>query len=393
MRNQRGMIFLMSLGVIVIFTVTGATMLMRSLSEARLSERSRNQIVALHIADAGVDQSIRNLRTPSDTTDDLTTGTFSTGSFTIESQTLIAANTWRAISRGASDQDPGYPRRIESVMKIVPQSVFQFALFGDQQVNVSGNALTDSYNSAAGPYDEDNPNHNGDVGTNATGSGGVSVGGSIFVDGQVAIGPGVTDPVSVVTGYDPAFITGGTDPPSDTQDVVGQSATFPMPPVIVPGGLACSDLNVGSNVTPTLSPTGGQNGDGVYCYRDLTLQGGGTLTASGKVTVYITGLYTAKGNSLTGVPANPAWMLVKMAPTSDATIEQGTMTGSTGFYGAMYAPDSTINITGNAEVYGSIIAERINVTGSAVIHYDESLSTNTDIANTYKASVVSWREL
>ena len=82
-----------------------------------------------------------------------------------------------------------------------------------------------------------------------------------------------------------------------------------------------------------------------------------------------------------------------MAPTGDATIEQGTMTGSTGFYGALYAPDSTINVTGNAEVFGSIIAERINVSGSAAIHYDESLQTVTQVSNLYQTSVISWREL
>ncbi|MBI4342235.1 MAG: hypothetical protein HY599_02585 [Candidatus Omnitrophica bacterium] len=386
MHNQRGMVFLMSMGVIVLFTVAGASMLLRSLSEARLSERSRNQVSALHLADAGVDQAAVNLRTPTDAIDDVLTRTFSTGSFQLDPAVSIGADTWRVESHGTSDQDTGYPRHVEAVFRLTPQSVFQFALFGDQQVNVSGSAVTDSYDSSAGAYDPDDPSHNGDVGTNATNSGGVTVNGSIFVDGQVAVGPDVSDPVSVVTGYDPAFITGGTDPPSDTQDVVAQGVSFPMPSVVVPVGLTCNDFEVSSNDTVTLPP-------GTYCYQNLTLQGGGTLTASGDVTIYITGLYIARGNSTTGVPSNPKSMLIMMAPTGDATIEQGTITGSTGFYGALYAPDSTINVTGNAEVYGSIIAERVNVSGSAAIHYDESLQTVTQISNLHKVAVVSWREL
>ena len=77
------------------------------------------------------------------------------------------------------------------------------------------------------------------------------------------------------------------------------------------------------------------------------------------------------------------------------------MTGSTKFYGALYGPNSTINIQGNAEVYGSIVARTVNVTGSAIVHYDEALADcngptppqSCGVNNLYKATTVSWREL
>jgi len=155
---------------------------------------------------------------------------------------------------------------------------------------------------------------------------------------------------------------------------------------VVPSGLTCSDYTVGGNSTITLAP-------GTYCYSSLTLQGGGTLTASGPVTIYLTGALVAKGNSSVGVVSDPTKMMFLMASGGAATLEQGTITGSTNFYGGLYGPDATINITGNAAVYGSIVANRVNLTGSAEIHYDQALTNNTQVSNLYKTSLKYWRKL
>ena len=159
-----------------------------------------------------------------------------------------------------------------------------------------------------------------------------------------------------------------------------------MPPVVVPETLTCSDLTVSSNDTVTLTP-------GTHCYRHLTIQGGGTLTAAGSVTVYLTGELIAQGNSTFGVPSDPRQMVVLMSAAADATLEQGTLTGSTGFYGGLYAPDSTITISGNAEIFGSVVAGRVDVTGSAYVHYDEALTDVTQVSNLYAAALSSWREV
>jgi hypothetical protein len=224
------------------------------------------------------------------------------------------------------------------------------------------------------------------VGTNAITPGGITVSGSIFIEGQVAVGPNVPDPTSVVTGYTPAFITGNPK-------VVSQSSAFPMPPVTVPAGLTCSDLTIQGNTTTTLSPTGGPLGNGTYCYGNLTLSGGSTLTASGSVTVYLTGQLVASGNSTVGVPTTPKNMLFLMDSTAGASLQDGTISGSTKFYGAVYGPPATIPISGNADVYGSIIGKQINVTGSATVHYDEGLTDLTTVSNIYQRTVVSWRDL
>ena len=116
--------------------------------------------------------------------------------------------------------------------------------------------------------------------------------------------------------------------------------------------------------------------------------------SSGPVTVYMTGTLIARGNSTTiGSSSNPKDMLFKMSPSSQAIVEDADLAGTTKFYGAMYGPNADIDIHGNAEIFGSIIARTVNVTGNAWIHYDEGLADLLTVANTYTRQVISWREL
>lgn len=375
------------LAVVAFLLIAAISLLMRGVWQTNAGIRTIDSSSAFQLAEAAVDQAARNLRT-ADAADDVLAGTLATGTFAIEAQTPIAATRYQVIGRGTSQQ---LSRRLEAVFELTPQSAFQFAVFGSQQVNVSGHAIVDSYDSRLGLYNNSpgpghNAGHDGDVGTNATTAGGIAVSGSIFVDGQLAVGAGVADPASVVTGYNPAFITGGTSPPSNTQDVVAQDTVFPMSAVTPPLGMPCPDFTATGNQTTTLAP-------GTYCYRNLTIQGHATLTASGKVTIYLTGSLSAKGNSTIGIQDDPTKMLFLMGSSSEATLEEGTITGSNIFYGAVYGPQSTINITGNAEVFGSIIARTVNVTGSASLHDDVALSETDDVINRFTVARRAWREL
>lgn len=388
MRN-RGFALIASMSLLVFFTLATVSVMIRGLWQSGASIRIYNRSGALYLADAAADQAARNLVT-ADTTDDIVTSTMASGTFAIDPPQALAGSLYRVTARGTSGSEQ---RQVEVVFRLTPQSIFQYALFGHQNITIGGNAVTDSYNSSNGAYDENTAGHNGDIGTNATTAGGIAVSGSIFVDGQVAVGSTAATPQSVVTGYDPAFITGGTSPPSDTQDVVAQPNPFPMPAVTVPAGITCSNQTIQGNTTTTLSPTGGPLGNGVYCYENLTIQGNADLTASGAVTIYITGQLTAQGNSLVGVPTNPKQMVILMTSTADATLEQGTLQGNTEFYGALYAPQSTITISGNAGIFGSVIAQAVNVTGNAAIHYDESMDEVTQASNTFTTTRIAWREL
>ncbi len=383
-QRRAGVVLFFSVGTVLVLGALGATLLMQSLQESSLARRSAAQQGAFFLAETGVDQALINLRTPTDAFDDVLTGTLSTGTFTVDSPPeALGSQRWKVTTRGFSVTEQ---RWMEAVVQSAPKSVFEFAVFGENRVSVSGSVITDSYDSRLGLYDPSAHQHQGNVGTGATSVGGMSVSGSIFVDGQLAVGYNVQDPQSVVTGFDPAFVTGGTSPPTDTQDVVSLAQPFPIPAVIVPEGMTCADFTVTGNTTVTLTL-------GTYCYDDLTLQGGGTLTASDAVTIYLTGTFTASGNSSFGVVQDPRKMVMLMTSSAGATLGQGTLTGSTDFYGALYGPNARIDIRGNAKIFGSVIAEEVMVSGSAELHYDHALTDLTEVSNGNRTTLVSSREL
>jgi hypothetical protein len=168
---------------------------------------------------------------------------------------------------------------------------------------------------------------------------------------------------------------------------VSQSVAMPMPAVVIPGNLTCTDLTVNSNQSYVLSSAGGP-----YCFNNLVVLGGAELTTDGPVKVYVTNYFHATGNTTIGVPSHPSYLTMLLTAASQASID-GSMGGTTEFYGGMYAPNAHIDIGGNAEVYGSVIAQEVVTSGTPHIHYDESLGDLMDPIGLYKVKVLSWREL
>lgn len=372
--GERGIYYIVALGTLVFLLVTGATLFMQGMHQILQSERSGDRHAALHLAEAAVDEAISNLK--SSVSADLPVTSLGAGTYWAEVETL-GGGRYRITAHGVTNNDQA---NLEVVVGVSPLSVFQFALFGAQSVNVSGSAITDSYDSRQGSYASQVPGEGGDVGTNAVLPGGVTVSGGIAINGQIAVGPNVSPPESVVKGLENVLVTG-------EQKVVSQSAAFPMPAVTVPSTLTCNNFKVAGNTTITLS-----SATGTYCFDELTIEGGGTLTADGPVTVYLTGELHTSGNTVVGVSADPTTMQFLVASTGGATLE-GTITGSAEFYGVLYGPQADITITGNAEVYGSVIANIVSLSGSAELHYDEAVSQLTEISNSSKAVILSWREL
>ena len=377
--GRRGIVYVVSLGLAVLLSVFGATLLLRSVSELGQSTRFTIQTAALHHAEAAVDQAIRNLR--NGTSSNISTTTLPGGTYWAELAPL-GTQMQRITAHGSAGSDQ---RNLDVIIKLTPESVFQYALFGDQKIVVSGSADTDSYDSRLpGGYSSQTAGGNGGAGTNATSSGGVTVSGSVGINGQVVVGPtGNPNSVVTITGGGGITITGNPK-------IVAQSQALPLASVKVPEELTCNDYTVSDDTTITLS-----SDQGTYCFRNLTVSGGGTLTADGPVTVYLTGELRASGNTLIGVVNNPRTMLFLVAAAAGTTLGTtggGSITGNSTFYGALYGPGAEFDVTGSAEIFGSVIAKRVDLSGSAKIHYDEALTT-LPVGSTYQTSIVLWREI
>ena len=115
-------------------------------------------------------------------------------------------------------------------------------------------------------------------------------------------------------------------------------------------------------VSVTLSP-------GTYYFSKLTLTGGSTLRTSGRTIIYVTGDVDMSGGSFANLTLQPSNL--ELYPMGTKCVISGTSE----FYGLVYAPNSIVSRSGGSHFYGAIIAGTLALSGSGGIHVDESLDT------------------
>jgi hypothetical protein len=109
---------------------------------------------------------------------------------------------------------------------------------------------------------------------------------------------------------------------------------------------------------------------GSYCLHSVTISGNGQLKVSGQVELRLTGLLTASGNAVVNTSKLPGNLQVSL---SHAGLIGVTLTGNSTSYLSLYAPDTTITVSGQSELYGAALGKAIALGGT--IHQDTSLRT------------------
>jgi hypothetical protein len=104
-----------------------------------------------------------------------------------------------------------------------PVPGFKYAAFGNQSMQVNGGASTNSYDSSAGTYAQTNSLSGGNLGTNATSNGAISVNGGSIVSGNIDIGFGGNPNTGITVGNN-----------SSVQSKSSLSAPITLTPVTVP---------------------------------------------------------------------------------------------------------------------------------------------------------------
>jgi hypothetical protein len=106
---------------------------------------------------------------------------------------------------------------------------------------------------------------------------------------------------------------------------------------------------------------------GVYYLNDVNIDSPATLRLQGPVTLLIAGRLTIAGNIET--PSNrPAHCRIRITGDKPVTITQKNT-----LYIDLYAPQSPVEITGQGDLHGSIVARTLRITGARPMHFDESL--------------------
>jgi hypothetical protein len=111
------------------------------------------------------------------------------------------------------------------------------------------------------------------------------------------------------------------------------------------------------------------------------------VTPGSKLTMYHdSGDVTLSGHGLVNSSYLPTNFLLKSSTTGTVKVS-----GSSGFYGAVYAPDADVKITGNTDTYGAFVGSTVDFQGTADFHYDEALGELGGGTGDY--IVKAWRQV
>jgi len=210
----------------------------------------------------------------------------------------------------------------------------------------SGQPLWDTYTSGTRSYDAGGITYgsNGDVFTNGT----LSLGGGSILHGDVT--------AKQITLASRATITG-------LRNILANLMSFMW--VSVPAGLPDLGAVRVSNAQTIVGP-------GSFKVSGLTLSKGATLSidnSAGPVTLYVTGgITTSAGARILTTDKNPEKFAIYVASADKVAL--GT---SSAFYGVVYAPNSSVVLSGGGEFFGAFVGGSVSLGSKSKVHYDSTL--------------------
>jgi hypothetical protein len=447
-RPQAGVALITAMIIVIIMGGMAAAFLTLSFSQSKAASNGSEREVALHIAEAGIEDTINKLTgysfawlkagnaTPVVPTGNPTPdymifagatvtniGTVNSGTFsavvtnTTPGATVVYTgpfaptappNGYLITSAGTRN---GLTRTLQVVVGAVDNSqLFKDGLFGDVQVDALGTFFSDGYDSTKGAYaSQPKQTWNGISYVDPTGNigsnGNIITNGSVTVMGNATPGPG------------------GSSGPGGTVYGSTTPAIAPQPLSPAPWDLASeSPSNIGTPPTPDKSGnlTFAQTTPGptVYHVSSLTMTGKTTIQITGQVKIYVDGAIDmgAQSNLQIGVPGSTTdtskLQLYQNSGANDITINGQAMSGNTTadrfqlysqttgtikfnggstVYAAVYAPQATFTNNGGNEFFGAMVAKSMKLTGTAAFHYDENLARLAAPIPDFK--ILSWVEI
>lgn len=374
--NEKGFVLATSFMMVSVVFALAFAMFARGNNFLIAAERNQNRIVALNMAEAGVNSAIIALENDDTYSgsaySSLSTST-TTGGYSITVTTpndnanvrLIQATGYAPSNDNTSRAYEA--RTVNAYVEFEPQSLFNHAIFSNTSIQLSGNAIIDSYNSDDGAYNAGTAGNNGDIGTNSTSNSIVSLTGNARVEGDASIGPdGDTSTAISLSGH--ADITGTEAAAEETTELTPQTTS----------ASSSGALSLSGNTTLTLSA-------GTYHYSSISITGNARITATGAVSIYVDGNISIAGNGFSTSSNKPTNMLIYSSGSSVS------FSGNANFYGAMHAPNASVSNSGNGIIYGAVVADSYRQTGNGAIHYDEALQNVTSSEGS-EISMLAWKE-
>src|ERR1041384_633966 len=267
--------------------------------------------------------------------------------------------------------------RIVTITSISGVGVVSLGTFG---IGGSG-GLADSYNSNNGPY---NPLVRGNQ-TTVIANGAVTMNPADTIYGNLITGS--TESGGTITGSVQTGVSPVPAPPADYPTLACPNLSPKYNPVGDIGGTYSSyftsgskagELTVGAGKAAILTsplPSGRPN----YYFNALKLTGGSTLTIKYTTTpkqplvIYVEDNFGAGGGGIVNTSAQPTLLAIKSCGTSSTY--NWDMSGGSGMYMTLYAPEHNVVVGGGGDYFGSIVGGVVGFTGGSRMHYDEALGT------------------
>jgi hypothetical protein len=265
-----------------------------------------------------------------------------------------------------------------------------WAAFGIDWLNLSSQAKVDSYDSSLGSYASQNVNgsgsnsyamSNGNVGSN----GDISLSQNSLVFGNAQAGPGDSTTVqgnAAVSGTTSPMLTSITWPPV-TLPVNSQSGNTPINSntTITTGTHAYGSTTISGNVQVNVT------GPATLVFDSLVLRSGSSIVvdeSNGPVNIYVVNNIVMNSNTtIHAVDYKPSAIIMNLLsdnifdPTVQVNLDNVTFDSNSTLYGTVYAPTAAVVIDSNFQVYGGIIAKRVDLRSNSRVHFDQALTRIT----------------
>lgn len=367
MAGQRGSVLVISYLLTTVMVVWTAMTLQQGIVELNAGERQVNRLQGFHLAEAALDQAVSQMSTGA--TASIGTTQAGPGSYAATIAPVAGtANTYLVQAYGAISGEPD--QAIEATVRMTPAPPFRWGLYGIDSVEVRGSLWADSYDSSQGSYAQTHQ-ANGDIGTSAIRANSILVGGAAVVNGDLWCGPG-GNPESAIRIRGAAIVSG-------TRQAAPQPVSFPA--IEIPEGVESSGrLRLNADEELVLD-------EGVYVFESIRAEARSSIVTTGPVTIYVTGSVDFRGQAMVGADNQPSSLQINVLDGNpNVDIAGGSL-----FVGTIYAPNSSVVVRGNAEVYGSIVGRAVRFEGSGTVHYDEALPGGGSGSQSFDTDVLSWR--
>lgn len=401
-RSQAGVALLTAMIIVIIVGGMAAAFLTLSTSQSRLISNGSDQEIALHIAEAGIEDTLNKLTAFSqgyinNNNVNPTTpagadylliggpGTFvqvngtavativiggsvNGGTYTawLQNTTPGAATVFTGVFAPPTGAAPpngylitsaGTFNKVTRTIQIVTQAVnnngvFQGGLFGNVQVDALGTFFSDGFNSAKGTYASQATNSytfpGGKTFTYADTTGSIGSNGNIITNGNVTV-MGNSTPGPGGTSGPGGNVWGSTTP---------ATSPTPLPPVnynVPSTALAAPSWTSNTGMTLAGSSTGAPV---AYHMSSFSPNGKGSINITGNVTLYVDGAFSMNNQQALNIAAGAKLTVYQGPGSNDMTVNGQAIAGSgTASQFQIYsASTGSIKFNGGSTVYAYMYA-------------------------------------